>query len=153
VHLVVPHARLPIARTVIMPAADRRSVFAVPRGELVYLGTTDTFYERADPWPTIEAADVDYLLAAAAQRFSTPPLTHADVVAAWAGVRPLVAQAGKSASDISRKDEVWTGPAGVLAIAGRQADRLPQDGRTHRRHGRGGASAANRPGARPTSSR
>jgi glycerol-3-phosphate dehydrogenase len=29
-----------------------------------------------------------------------------------------VAEAGKSASEISRKDEVWTGPAGVLSIAG-----------------------------------
>ncbi|CAN5242145.1 glycerol-3-phosphate dehydrogenase [soil metagenome] len=118
VHLVVPHARLPVTRTVIMPAADRRSVFAVPKGEHTYIGTTDTFYPEVHDWPRIEAEDVDYLLAAAKARFSSPPLTHADITAAWSGVRPLVAQAGKSASEISRKDEVWTGPAGVIAIAG-----------------------------------
>src|SRR5450432_1280127 len=118
VHLVVAHERLPVSRTVIMPAADRRSVFAVPKGDFTYIGTTDTFYPTSDYWPRIEAADVDYLLAAAAARFSTPALGHRDVVAAWSGLRPLVAQAGKSASEISRKDEVWTGPAGVLAIAG-----------------------------------
>ncbi len=33
-------------------------------------------------------------------------------------MRPLVAQEGKSASDISRKDELWVGPRGVLSIAG-----------------------------------
>ena len=92
VHLVVRSARLPVERTIIMPDADY--------------------------WPTITDADVDYLLAAAALRFTVSPLTRADVVSAWSGVRPLVAQEGKSASEISRKDEIWTGPGGVLSIAG-----------------------------------
>jgi glycerol-3-phosphate dehydrogenase len=118
IHLVVDRARLPVNRTVIMTAADRRSVFAVPKGAFTYIGTTDTFYPDADYWPRIEAADVDYLLAAAAARFSTPRLSAADIVSAWAGVRPLVADEGKSASDISRRDEIWTGPGGVLSIAG-----------------------------------
>ena len=115
---VVPRERLPIERTVILTAADRRGVFAVPKGAMAYLGTTDTFEAHPSPWPAIEAADADYLLAAAAARFSTPPLTRADVVSAWSGVRPLVGEEGKKASDISRRDELWTGPAGVLSIAG-----------------------------------
>lgn len=118
VHLVVPKARLPVTRTIIMPAADKRSVFAVPKGEFTYLGTTDTFYPDSDYWPRIETTDIDYLLAAAVARFAVPALTHADIVAAWSGVRPLVAEEGKSPSDISRKDEVWTGPGGMLSIAG-----------------------------------
>ena len=118
VHLVVDRARLPVNRTVIMSAADRRSVFAVPKGDFTYIGTTDTFYPETDYWPKIEPADVDYLLAACTARFSTPPLSARDVVSAWSGVRPLVGEEGKSASDISRKDEIWTGPGGVLAIAG-----------------------------------
>ncbi len=65
VHLVLPRARLPVSRTIIVPAADRRSVFAVPKGETTYLGTTDTFYPDAEDWPRIAAADIDYLLAAA----------------------------------------------------------------------------------------
>ncbi len=118
IHLVVPRARLPIERTVILTAADRRGVFAVPKGAMAYLGTTDTFEAYPSPWPAIEAADADYLLAAAAARFSTPPLTRRDVVSAWSGVRPLVGDEGKKASDISRRDELWTGPTGVLSIAG-----------------------------------
>ena len=118
IHLVVDRARLPVNRTVIMGAADRRSVFAVPKGEFTYIGTTDTFYDGADYWPRIEPKDVDYLLAACSARFSTPPLSVRDVVSAWAGVRPLVAEEGKAASDISRRDEIWTGPGGVLSIAG-----------------------------------
>lgn len=118
VHLVVPRERLPVDRTIILPAADKRSVFAVPRGETTYIGTTDTFYPQLDLWPTITAGDADYLLDAVALRAAGPRLTHADILSAWSGVRPLVAEEGKSASEISRKDELWTGPAGVLAIAG-----------------------------------
>jgi glycerol-3-phosphate dehydrogenase len=118
VHLVVPREKLPVSRTIIFPAADRRSVFAVPKGETTYLGTTDTFHPTTEDWPEITAADADYLLAAAAARFSGPPLTHADIASAWSGVRPLVGEEGKSASDISRKDELWVGLACVLSIAG-----------------------------------
>jgi glycerol-3-phosphate dehydrogenase len=118
VHLVVARERLPVDRTIILPAADRRSVFAVPKGAATYIGTTDTFYPDTDLWPTITAADADYLLDAVALRAAGPRLTHADIVSGWSGVRPLVAEEGKSASEISRKDELWTGPAGVLAIAG-----------------------------------
>ncbi len=118
VHIVVDRERLPVNRTVIMPAADRRSVFAVPKGRATYLGTTDAFYPDADLWPRIERADVDYLIEAAARCFATPPLQDADITSAWSGVRPLVAEAGKSASEVSRKDEVWVGPAGVISIGG-----------------------------------
>jgi glycerol-3-phosphate dehydrogenase len=118
VHIVVDRERVPVNRTVIMPAADRRSVFAVPKGRATYIGTTDAFYEGADLWPRIEPADVDYLIEAATRCFSTPPLEHRDITSAWSGVRPLVAEAGKSASEVSRKDEVWVGSAGVISIGG-----------------------------------
>jgi glycerol-3-phosphate dehydrogenase len=118
VHLVLPKARLPISRTIIFPAADRRSTFAVPKGETTYLGTTDTFYPDAEDWPEISGGDIDYLLSAANAWFTVPALSGADIASAWSGVRPLVAEEGKSPSEISRKDELWVGPAGVLSIAG-----------------------------------
>jgi len=118
VHIVVDRNRLPVNRTVIMAAADRRSVFAVPKGRATYLGTTDAFYEGADLWPRIDQADADYLIEAATRSFATPPLRLADITSAWSGVRPLVAEEGKAASEVSRKDEVWVGPAGVISIGG-----------------------------------
>ncbi|MGH0036623.1 MAG: FAD-dependent oxidoreductase [Myxococcota bacterium] len=118
IHLVVPHERLPISRTVLMNAADRRPVFAVPRGEVTYIGTTDTFFPRTDYWPEIGPEDVDYLFEAVDRSFRIDPLKRPDVVASWTGVRPLIDQQGKTPSEISRRDEVWTGPAGVLSIAG-----------------------------------
>jgi glycerol-3-phosphate dehydrogenase len=118
VHLVTPRSRLPVERTIIYPAADRRSVFAVPKGEVTYIGTTDTFHPAAEHWPEITGDDIGYLLDATNARFDVPRLGPGDLVSAWSGLRPLVAQDGKSASEISRKDEVWTGPGGILSIAG-----------------------------------
>lgn len=118
VHLVVPHGRAPANRTWIVPAGGGRSIFVVPKGEATYIGTTDTFHGQPETWPPVRAEDADYLLAAANARLSGPPLTHADITATWSGLRPLVGEPGKSASEISRHDEVWTGPAGVISIAG-----------------------------------
>lgn len=118
VHLVVPRSRLPIERTIVAFGPDRRGVFAVPRGEVSYIGTTDTFHPGPARWPHIDRRDVDYLMAFWSDTFELPPLVDGDIVAAWAGVRPLIAQPGKAPSEISRKDETWVGPAGVITIAG-----------------------------------
>jgi glycerol-3-phosphate dehydrogenase len=118
IHLVLPHARLPLSRTVLMNAVDKRPIFAVPRGDVTYLGTTDTFYPETNYWPEIESEEVEYLLDATSRTFCIDALSPREVVSSWTGTRPLVAQAGKSPSEISRRDEIWTGPGGVLSIAG-----------------------------------
>jgi len=118
VHVVLPHTRVPINHTIILRGADKRGLFAVPRDGFTYLGTTDTFYPGADTWPDITSEDVRYLFDGAQRSLKIAPLTLNDIVAVWSGVRPLVAQAGKSPSEISRRDEVWTGPSGMITIAG-----------------------------------
>lgn len=118
VHMVLPRAALPVNNTVILRAADKRGTFAVPRGDFTYLGTTDTFYPEADDWPKVTREDLAYLVDSAKALLDAPNLKPEDAVAVWSGVRPLIGQAGKGASEISRKDEVWTGLAGVVTIAG-----------------------------------
>ncbi len=118
IHLVVPRNRLPIDRTLVLQAADRRGIFAVPRNEVCYIGTTDIFAPGPDAWPRVDPDQVAYLLAAAAANLTIPPLGPKDVVSVWAGARPLIAQPGRSPSEISRKDELLRGPGGMLSIAG-----------------------------------
>jgi len=118
IHLVVPHARLPVGHIVVMQARDRRSAFAVPRGAVTYLGTTDTDHGPPTDHPEVTAEDADYLLDAANRTFAGPPLARVDVVAAWAGLRPLLHEDGKRPSEISRKDEIMVSETGLVSIAG-----------------------------------
>ena len=91
----------------------------LPRGETVAIGTTDTSYHGDRLlWPEIERADVEYLLGPLGRYFEVEPLGFDDVIAAWSGVRPLVAQQGKEAKEVSRKEEVWVGTGGMITIAG-----------------------------------
>jgi glycerol-3-phosphate dehydrogenase len=119
VHVAVAAEKLPIHHIVVMNTKDRRTIFAIPRGQVTYLGTTDTSYRRGpEPWPPVQRADVEYLLQPVTRYFDTAPLAVDDVVGAWAGLRPLVAEPGKLASEISRKDEILIGSHGVVSIAG-----------------------------------
>jgi glycerol-3-phosphate dehydrogenase len=119
VHVVLPAQRLPIHHIAIVGTPDKRSIFAVPHGRVVYIGTTDTGWPGGDLlWPEITRADADYLLAPLARSFAPPAPQPSEVVGAWAGLRPLVAEPGKPPSEISRHDEVWVGPARVVTIAG-----------------------------------
>ncbi|MEZ5167726.1 MAG: glycerol-3-phosphate dehydrogenase C-terminal domain-containing protein [Acidimicrobiales bacterium] len=150
IHVVVPRERFPVNHLVICNAEDKRSIFVIPRGDVVYIGTTDTSYHGDRPlWPEIGADDVRYLLSPMARYFDIAPLAEADVVAAWAGVRPLIAQEGKDPKEMSRRTR--SPPAlGDDLDRRREAHRLPTDGRGRRRRGRptAGAAAACRPRAR-----
>lgn len=118
IHVVVPREALPLNNTVVVKGADGRNLFAIPRGDVSYYGTTDTFEPSASYWPEVTADDVRYLLEAGHRYFNSRELTEADVTSVWSGVRPLIAEEGKSPSEISRKDEILEGAAGIFSIAG-----------------------------------
>lgn len=118
IHLVLPRERLPVNATLIIRAPDKRSIFAVPRGAFTYIGTTDVFHDGADYWPEPTRADIDYLLRATEAALAIESIRDEEIVALWAGVRPLIAQPGKKANEVSRKDEIWTSPGGMISIAG-----------------------------------
>jgi glycerol-3-phosphate dehydrogenase len=118
VHVVLPRERLPISRIVVMQTPDKRAVFCVPRGDAVYLGTTDTDYDGPCDKPRVEIEDATYLLDAANATFAVEPLTIADVAGAWAGLRPLLHEEGKKPTELSRKDEIMVNEGGLISIAG-----------------------------------
>jgi len=119
VHVVIARERLPLENVLVLNTPDRRSIFAVPRGRAVYLGTTDTSHVSGhETWPRIGREDVDYLLEPVGRYFTVPPPGPEDVFAAWAGLRPLLAEPGKAPKEMSRRDEVWVGPGGVVSVAG-----------------------------------
>ena len=119
VHIGIPAARLPVRNLLLLATDDRRGIFALRRDEIVFIGTTDTSYRHgAELWPRISRAEVEYLLAPLQHYIADGKLEPDDVRTAWAGLRPLVAEPGKPPTDISRKDEILVGRAGVVTIAG-----------------------------------
>jgi glycerol-3-phosphate dehydrogenase len=111
VHLIVDRDRLPVPDAVVM-AEGERILFAIPWGERVILGTTDTDYDGPLDNPVCEEADTRYVLDVVNGAFPRIRLSAADIVSTWAGLRPLVADAHGKPSDISRRHAVtmsWPG--------------------------------------------
>ncbi len=118
IHVVVKKERIPVQQAVYFDVQDGRMVFAIPRGEIVYIGTTDTTYRDNIDAPFANKQDVEYVLAAANHMFPDVHLTIEDVLSTWAGLRPLIHEDGKSPSDLSRKDEIFISESGLISIAG-----------------------------------
>ncbi|WP_181593035.1 FAD-dependent oxidoreductase [Paenibacillus sp. YN15] len=118
IHLVVSQSKLPVKQAAYFDAPDGRMIFVIPRGKKTYIGTTDTVFNGDPNHVRVTESDRDYLLKAVTAVFPRVKLTANDVESMWAGLRPLIHQEGKSPSDISRKDEVWESPSGLITIAG-----------------------------------
>ncbi len=119
VHLVVDRSRFPVEHPILCMASDRRWIFAIPRRDIVYIGTTDTVYDgERVVWPAIDRADVRYLLEALAGHFTTDPLGPDDVLAAWAGLRALPARGVRKSIRMSREAELRVGPGMLLSVSG-----------------------------------
>ena len=91
VHISVRRERVGnrAAVTLIHPV-DGRVMFALPAGACTIIGTTDTFTDASPDEVRANEADVDYLLDAANGFFPDARLSRDDVIAGWAGIRPLV---------------------------------------------------------------
>lgn len=118
VHLVVDHGRFPIRQAVYFDAPDGRMIFAIPRGRATYFGTTDTPYSEPPETVHVNRADADYLLGAVNAVFPGISLNIEDVESSWAGLRPLIYEPEKSASEMSRRDELFESHSGLISIAG-----------------------------------
>jgi len=118
VHLVFPYEKLPVKQSVYFDVPDGRMMFAIPRGKVTYVGTTDTNFNNDKDKVQTDLADAIYLLSAVNNMFPKINLEMEDIVSSWAGLRPLIHEEGKSASELSRKDEIFTSDTGLISIAG-----------------------------------
>ena len=150
VHVVVDTARLPVQNLVIMGTSDKRSIFVLPRGDIVAIGTTDTSYHGDQLlWPEIERADVEYLLDPLGRYFDVKPLGVGRRGGGLVGRAPPSGPKGqRGCRDIPQRRGVG-GNRGDDNHCGRQAHRLSRHGNDGaRRCGRAaGPDAGAEPGA------
>jgi glycerol-3-phosphate dehydrogenase len=117
-HVIVEPSKLPLEAGAIVPAAEGRSIFALPWLGRSLLGTTDNNYEGDIDHVKPSHSDVEYLLEATNAFFGTD-LAVGDLVGAYAGVRPLISSGDTRKSvDISRKAELYETSSGLITITG-----------------------------------
>jgi glycerol-3-phosphate dehydrogenase len=117
VHLVVDRERFPVPEAVVMADGDR-IMFAIPWGQRVILGTTDTDFDGDIANPICDSRDIAEVLGVVNGAFPTAMLTKDDLVSTWAGLRPLVADPDGRPSDISRRHKIEMGEPGWWDVTG-----------------------------------
>jgi len=118
VHIVFPFEKFPVKQSTYFDTSDGRMIFAIPRDGITYVGTTDTEFKGDADNPLMTNDDQTYLIAACNIMFPTLNLKSVDVKSSWTGLRPLIFKEGKGSSELSRKDELFESPSGLISIAG-----------------------------------
>ncbi|MGE9745185.1 glycerol-3-phosphate dehydrogenase/oxidase [Bdellovibrio bacteriovorus] len=119
IHLTLPKHRLPLTSAVVMGAEKSdRIVFGIPRHEMIIIGTTDTDFKESPENVTTTPEDVKYLLSITDHYFPGANLTAHDIIASYAGVRPLVADGSSSEGKTSREHTILSDDRGITFVAG-----------------------------------
>jgi glycerol-3-phosphate dehydrogenase len=117
-HVVLDQSFLPGGLALIIPrTSDGRVFFAIPWHGHVLLGTTDTMVSEAVREPRPLRPEIEFLLAHAARYLARAPAA-ADILSAFAGLRPLVKGGVGKTSKLSRSHQVVIAPSGLVSIIG-----------------------------------
>lgn len=137
-HLVVETSRLDgsdASLTVPIPGSSSRFVFTVPAPHgRSYIGLTDVPADGPLPEVPETAEDEVRMLLDVVNTVLAVPLRRDEVVATFAGLRPLLSAAGDAAdetSDLSRRHAVLESADGLLSVVGGKLTtyrRMAQDG-------------------------
>jgi len=105
--------------TIPVPGSTSRFVFALPApDDRVYVGITDEDAPGEIPdVPLASEEEIDFLLETVSSALRWP-LTRADLLGTYSGLRPLLSTGGDSTADISRRHAVITAPDGLVTLVG-----------------------------------
>lgn len=120
VHIVLDRSFLPGEHAIMIPkTSDGRVLFCVPWHDKVVVGTTDTPREKSEMEPAALEKEIDFILETAQANLSKKP-TRKDILATYAGLRPLAApqEEGKSTKEISRSHKVVVSKSGLFTVLG-----------------------------------
>jgi glycerol-3-phosphate dehydrogenase len=119
IHLVFDGSFLQGGTAIMVPhTADGRVMFAIPWHGHTVVGTTDTPISDVVLEPRPFDDEIEFILETAG-RYLRRPITRADVLSVFVGVRPLVRSgAGAHTASLSRDHMIHIDPSGLLTIAG-----------------------------------
>ena len=100
-HIIVPKVHS-LGHAYILQNPDKRVIFMIPyEGQFTLIGTTDVAVASTAEAARISDGETEYLLEAV-NRFLARPLTRADILASYAGVRPLYDDGSSNPSEVTR---------------------------------------------------
>ena len=118
-HIVISHAKFPLQQALYYDDFEKkRMIFAIPKGNTTYVGTTDLEYTGDKNNIYSSRSEINYLIKTLQTVFPQLTIDDADVISSWVGVRPLIKEPGKESTEVSRKDEIFVSPSGLISIAG-----------------------------------
>ena len=120
VHVAVSRERLaPRGAVTLLSPLDGRVMFVLPSLATTIIGTTDTPTDERPEEVRASRDDIEYLLATANAFFPSANLRAGDVVAAWAGIRPLIASGFRSdPASASREHQIDRSASGLISVTG-----------------------------------
>lgn len=119
VHIIVSRDTLPLHRIVMVTSIrDGRPLLSIPWKSFVIIGTTDTDYTGDPDNILTERDDVDYLLETFNYYFPKANLNDDKIISTFAGLRPLISEEKKKASEVSREYDIYEEPDNVFTIIG-----------------------------------
>ena len=118
-HIAVPQRRIGNTGAVtLLSPIDGRVMFVLPWGDVTIVGTTDTDEAVAPDDVAASEQDVLYLVRSANAIYPNARLGMDDVIAAWAGLRPLLKGGGENPGTVPREHRIVESASGLVTIAG-----------------------------------
>jgi glycerol-3-phosphate dehydrogenase len=118
-HIVISHTKFPLQQALYYDDFEKkRMIFAIPKGSITYVGTTDLEYTGDKNKIYSSRIEVNYLIKTIQSLFPQLSIDVSDIISSWVGVRPLIKEPGKKSTEVSRKDEIFVSPSGLISIAG-----------------------------------
>lgn len=135
IHIMLPQSAFETNTALFLPAPDNRYVFVVPWQRALMIGPTDSLYKDNLNNPMANAEEVDYLLSVVNEYNGQRRVNRSDVIATWAGLRPLAGPADRTSIEfaakngkdipvnqatgrVSREHEIFKGPGGMICVVG-----------------------------------
>lgn len=103
----------------LLSPVDGRVMFILPSGSQTIIGTTEILTSATPDEARASEPEITYLIESANAYLADARLRRADVISAWAGLRPLApALASADAATASREHLITRDAAGVITLTG-----------------------------------
>ena len=118
-HFIIPANLLPVQESfTLLHPKDGRPIFIYPLLNRTVIGTTDLDNGGIDNTEArMSQAELDYLLELLAHYFPKLALDKSNILASFAGVRPLIASGARNPSKEKRNHSIWQ-EQGLISVSG-----------------------------------